>query len=208
VNFKRRGNRISLYRSSWVPKGPEVSHGHTRQTFIGSIQADATEISPELAAALTLDECEALKRRVLVPAAVAREAAARLARQRDADPAWRLDEALRLITEAAERSQALPVLTTRPQLLRAVVDKVKTLGVAASGSQSTPTPDPLRDALEAIAGASEAVRQGRYGRGPKNGFRNTAVFRHWTEILAAVDASEHSLLRALQDAGFASRRKK
>ena len=63
MNYKRRGNSISLYRSSWVPKGPQVSHGHTRQRFVGSLQADATEISPELASQLTQDECEALKSR-------------------------------------------------------------------------------------------------------------------------------------------------
>jgi hypothetical protein len=90
VNFKRRGNRISLYGSSWVPKGPEVSQGNTRQALVGSIQADATEISLELAAQLTQDECTALASRILAPAAAAQEAKIRRAKQREADPAWRL----------------------------------------------------------------------------------------------------------------------
>lgn len=207
MNLKRRGNRVSLYRSMWVSKGPGVSHGHTRQTFIGSLKADATEVPPALAAQLTPDECVDLERKLLAPAAAAREEASRLSKQREADPAWRLEEALRLVNEAVERSQALPVLTTRPQLLKAAVDRLKTLGFASAAPQTTTNADSLREALRAIAAASEAVRQGRYGRGPLSGFRKTAVFRQWTEILAAVDGGERSLLRALQDAGFASRRK-
>ena len=207
MNFKRRGNRVSLYRSIWVPKGPEVPHGYTHQAFVGSISADATSIPTELAARLTPDECNAVEQKILAPAAVAREAACRQMKQRAADPAWRLDEALRLVNEAVERSQALPVLATRTQLLKSAVDRVKTLGSPSAAAQATNAVDPMREALKAISAASEAVRQDRYGRGPKNGFRKTAVFRQWTEILAAVDGSERSLQRALQDAGFASRRK-
>lgn len=207
MNLKRRGNRVSLYRSTWVSKGPDVSHGHTRQTFIGSLSADATEVSPALSSQLTPAEHVELERKLLAPAIAAREAAGRQLKQREADPAWRLDEALRLVNEAVERSQALPVLTTRPQSLKAAADRLKTLGCAPAATQTTTTADPMREALRAIAAASEAVRQGRYGRGPLSGFRKTAVFRQWTEILAAVDGGERSLLRALQDAGFASRRK-
>jgi len=104
---------------------------------------------------------------------------------------------LRLVNEAAERSQVLLVLTARPQLLRVAVDMVKMFGAASSVSQPIPTSGPLLEALKAIAAASEAVRKGHYGRRPKNGFRNTAGFRHWTEILVVVDGSELSLLRAL-----------
>lgn len=208
MNLKRRGNRVSLYRSTWVSKGPGVSHGHTRQTFIGSLSADATEVPLVLSAQLTPAEHVELERKLLAPAIAAREAAGRQLKQREADPAWRLDEALRLVNEAVERSHALPVLATRPQSLKAAADRLKTLGCASAATHQTPTTvDPLREALRAIATASEAVRQGRFGRGPISGFRKTAVFRQWTEILAAVDGGERSLLRALQDAGFASRRK-
>jgi hypothetical protein len=207
VNLKRRGNRVSLYRSTWVSKGPDVSHGHTRQTFIGSLSAAATEVPPALVAQLTPTELLELERKLLAPAIAAREAADRQLKQREADPAWRLDEALRLVNEAVERSCALPVLATRPQSLKAAADRLKTLGCASAATQTTTTADPLREALRSIATASDAVRQGRFGRGPISGFRKTAVFRQWTEILAAVDGGERSLLRALQDAGFASRRK-
>lgn len=207
MNLKRRGHRVSLYRSIWVPKGPDVPHGYSHQTFVGSIATDATSIPTELAARLTPDECNAVEQKILAPAALAREAACRQFKQREADPAWRLDEALRLVNEAVERSQALPVLTTRPQSLKAAADRLKTLGCASAAAQATTPADPLREALRVIVTASEAVRQGRYGRGPLSGFRKTAVFRQWTEILAAVDGGERSLLRALQDAGFATRRK-
>lgn len=207
MNFKRRGNRISLYRSIWVPKGPDVPHGYASQNYIGSISADATTLDSELAELLSAAERSTLEYRVLAPARAEQEAAVRRSKQREADPAWRMEEALRLVNEAAERSQTTAVPATRAQSLKSAVDKVKTFGGAASGPSAITPSDPLRDALKAIGAATEAVRQGRYGRGPQSGFRKTTVFRQWTEILAAVDGGERSLLRALQAMGFASRRK-
>ena len=208
MNFKRRGNRISLYRSTWVPKGPGVPHGHTCQSYIGSIQANATALPAELAEKLSPDECAALERRILAPARAEQQATTRRNMQREADPTWRLDAALRLVHEAAERSQTAAVAATRTQLLKSAVDTVKTFGAVASAAPGGPTLDPLQEALRAIRAVSEAVRQGRYGRGPEHGLRKTSIFRLWTEIQAAVDSGERSLLCALQDAGFASRRKR
>jgi len=206
VNFKRRGNCISLYRSVWVPKGPDVPHGYTRQYYVGSIRADATSLPPELSHMLSHDECVLLERKVLRPARYAQEEELQYAKARETDPIWRLEEALRLINEAAARSQANAVVASHVQLLKTAADKVKTIGAAAV----TPPPpsDPLRDALMAIEAAAEAVRQGRYGRAPSNGFRKTAVFKQWTKILAGINGDERSLLRALQAVGFATRRKR
>lgn len=208
MNFKRRGNRISLYRSTWVPKGPGVPHGHTCQSYIGSIQADAAALPADLAEKLSPDECAALEHRILGPARSEQQAAMRRNMQREADPTWRLDTALRLVHEAAERSQTAAVAATRTQLLKSAVDTVKTVGAVAGAAPGGPSLDPLKEALRAIRDVSEAVRQGRYGRGPEHGLRKTSIFRLWTEIQAAVDGGESSLLCALQDAGFASRRKR
>lgn len=203
MNFKRRGNRVSLYRSNWIPKGPGVPHGYTRQLFIGSIQADATELPAELQAVLSPNEREELELRVLQPARIVKASALQKARFRETDPVWRLEEALRLVNEAAECSLTSAVPEGRKLALKSALEKVMSIG---GGTPAAATPEPLQAALKAINAASHAVRQGRYGRGPKSGFRSTPVFRRWTEILAAVDGGEHSLLRALQDAGFATRR--
>jgi hypothetical protein len=52
----------------------------------------------------------------------------------------------------------------------------------------------LLEALKAIAAASEAARKGHYGCGPKNGFRNTAGFRHWTSAMHAAFSSSLNLV--------------
>lgn len=208
MNFKHRGNRVSLYRSTWVPKGPETPHGYARQTYIGSVAENATVLPPNLASQLTQQEVVSLEERILRPAKLRREASVRQAAQRELDPLWRLDDALQLVAEAAERSLVSPVKAARTQLLRSALEGVKTVdGVAGSPRAAVPS-EPLLDALKAIALAAEAIRQGRYGRGPKIGARKTSVFRQWVEILAAIDGGDSSLLRALQDTGFASRRKR
>lgn len=206
MNFKRRGERISLYRSIWVPRGPGVSHGHTRQTFVGSLHSNAASIPPELAELLSPDERALVERRIIAPALAAQEATIQRAQRLEADPIWRLEKAHQLVKEAAELSRTSAVAAARTELLRAAVDTVKTAG-DTSPRTSVVAADPLRDALSAVTAAAQAVHRGQYGRGPQSGFRKTAVFRRWTEILAAVDGSESSLLRALQNAGFASRRK-
>lgn len=206
MHFKRRGNRISLYRSHWVPKGPNVPHGYTHQTFVGSIEADATSLPTGLSLLLTPSECAMVERRVIVPATLAKEAARQQALLHQVDPVWRLTEALRLVEEAAAHSQAAAVSAARTERVLAALKKVRTVESAPSAHQGS-APDPLQEAVKAIKAAAEAVQRGRYGRAPASGFRKTPVFRRWTDILAAVDGGDNSLLRALQSAGFASRRK-
>lgn len=206
MHFKRRGNRISLYRSHWVPKGPDVPHGYTHQTFVGSIEADATSLPNELALLLTPSECAMVERRIIVPATLSKEAARQQAMQHQVDPLWRLTEALRLVEEAAVHSQTAAVSAERTERVLAALKRVRTVEPGPSTHQGLAS-DPLQEAVKAIQAATAAVQRGRYGRAPASGFRKTPVFRRWTDILAAVDGGENSLLRALQNAGFASRRK-
>lgn len=206
MHFKRRGNRISLYRSHWFPKGPDVPHGYTHQAFVGSIEADATSLPAELALLLTPSECAMVESRVIVPATLAKEAARQQALRHQVDPVWRLNEALRLVDEAATHSLTSAVSASRTERVLAALKKVRTVEPTQAVPQSSAS-DPLQDAVKAIQAATEAVQRGRYGRAPESGFRKTPVFRRWTDILAAVDGGDNSLLRALQSAGFASRRK-
>ncbi len=206
MHFKRRGNRISLYRSHWVPRGPGVTHGYTSQTFVGSIEADATSLPSELAMLLTPSECAKVERHIIAPATLEKEAANQLALQHQVDPLWRLSEALRLVEEAATHSQTAAVSAVRTERVLAALRKVRTVEPAPSAHQGS-APDPLQEAVKAIRAAAEAVQRGRYGRAPASGFRKTPVFRRWTDILAAVDGGENSLLRALQKAGGASKLK-
>lgn len=206
MHFKRRGNRISLYRSRWVPRGPDVPHGYTSQVFVASIAADATTLPSELALLLTAAERVKVERRIITPAVLEKEAATQRALQRELDPLWRLADALRLVEEAATLSQTSAVSALRTECLLAALKKVRTVGPTSAAHQG-PASDPLQDAVKAIEAATQAVQRGRYGRGPTSGFRKTPVFRRWTAILAAVDGGDNSLLRALQGAGFASRRK-
>ncbi len=206
MHFKRRGNRISLYRSHWVPKGPDVPHGYTHQTFVGSIESDATSLPTQLALLLTPSECAMVGRRIIGPATLAKETARKQALLHQVDPVWRLTEALRLVEEAAAHSLTSAVSAVRTERVLAALKKVRTVEPPQAAPQ-TPVSDPLQDAVKAIQAATAAVQCGRYGRAPASGFRKTSVFRRWTDILAAVDGGEKSLLRALQSAGFASRRK-
>lgn len=204
MHFKSRGNRISLYRSHWIPKSDDVPHGYTHQRFVGSIEADAVDISPALRQLLTPDELSQLEQRVLLPAAAAREAAASAAARREQDPVWRIREATRLIDEASARSKARPVSNYLAAELRRSASAL--ILTTPHTAQPLTKSDPLNDALVAIKAAAQAVERGQYGRAPEAGFRKTPVFQRWTEILAAVDGAHGSLLRALQNAGFASRR--
>jgi len=204
MHFKTRGNRISLYRSHWIPKSDDVPHGYTHQRFIGSIEADAVDVSPPLRQLLTPDELSQLEQRVLLPAAAAREAAANAAARREQDPVWRIREAARLVEEAAVRSKTRPVSNYLADELRRSASAL--VLTTPHATQPPSKADPLNDALIAIKAAAQAVERGQYGRAPETGFKKTSVFRRWTEILAAVDGESGSLLRALQSAGFASRR--
>lgn len=204
MHFKKRGNRISIYRSHWIPKSGDVPHGYAQQRFVGSIKADAVDVSPELRQLLTPDELSQLELRVLLPAAAAREAAANAAARREQDPVWRIREATRLIDEASARSKECPVSDYLAAELRRSASAL--VLITPHTAQPLTKSDPLNDALVSIKAAAQAVERGQYGRAPETGFRKTPVYRRWTEILAAVDGEHGSLLRALQNAGFASRR--
>lgn len=207
--LKRRGQQLAIYRSRWVAKGPGVPHGYAVQDYIGSIAADADAIPPDLASKLTPPESLELQRRVCAPARQAQQLAREAAARRELDPIWRLLDAQKLVLQAAERSQDIPVSRHYLDALQRGLSRVQLDAptVASPAPRERPQ-DALVQALNAVRAAAQAVREGAYGRAPAAGVRETRTYRLWAELVEAVDGGQGSLLRALQDRGFAKSRKR
>lgn len=206
--LKRRGQQLALYRSRWVAKGPGVPHGYAVQDYIGSIAADADAIPQDLALKLTPPESLELERRVFVPARQARQLAQQAAERRERDPIWRLLDAQKLVVQAAELSQGAPVSRHYMDALQRELSRVQFDAPPAPAPALRERPqDALGQALNAVRAAAQAVREGAYGRAPATGVRETRTYKLWAELVEAVDGGQGSLLRALQDRGFAKSRK-
>lgn len=212
MHLKKRGNLVSLYRSTWVPKGAAGNtHGFSQQRFVGSLPANSTGFPPELAAKLNDEERAFVDKAVFGPARAAAERQAVEVRLRERDPIWRIEQAVSLIEEAAQRSEASKVPQSRVTSITQAAAGIKTFEtstakpVAAPAAQS----DPLKDAIAALKLAAEAVRQGRYSTAPAEGMKSTRPYKLWVEIQEAMDgAHEGSLMRALQSRGYVKTRSK
>ena len=213
MHKKTRGKTAYLYRSSWVPKGANNNtHGYSQQTFVGSLPVHACTLPDELASRLTELERAYVETTICCPAREAAERARRDAEQRAADPLWRLAEAARFASEAAERSQRRRVHRQRVQEVTEALAKVQVLDPIDTKVPEKRA-DPLQEALNAVRAAATAVRGGAYGRAPENGVRSTRPYRLWSEIYEAVCGTDGgptngSLMRALQDRGFAKSRQR
>lgn len=213
MHRKTRGQTAYLYRSRWVPKGTDGNtHGYAVQSFVGSLPITACSLPDDLALRLTDAERQYVESAICRPAREAAEQARREAEQREADPLWRLSEAARLTTEAADRSQRRRVPRQRVQDVTEALGRVQLLDPVETKSQDK-RGDPLQDALTAVRAAAVAVRGGTYGRAPETGVRSTRPYRLWSEIYEAVcgtdgGPSNGSLMRALQDRGFAKTRQR
>ena len=206
MKINPRGRRAYLYRSRWVPAGPDVPHAHPTEDYLGAIDTDAETIPPELLAILTEAEQAQLREKVLLPAARARAAAAK----REQDPMWRIAEASRLLTEAAHCSQSALVPGSCLTSARHALDNIRLIDHLPTRPRTPPprhADDKLADALVAIKAAADAVRNGAYGKAPVEGARSTRAYRLWSELYRAVEGDERSLLRALQEKGFVKWRK-
>jgi len=208
MHAKRRNNWFMLYRSEYVRKGVNGNtHGYPVQKYVGSLPNDALEIPRHLADELSPAEVEYINQKVIVPARrraeEARQAAEqqrRTAETRERDPRWRLDEALRLLTDAAKLGpdSGHRIDAAKVAALRSALD---TLAVAAKVQR-----DPLDAVLAAVASATAAVKAGHYGSAPTDNVRDSAVYKRWRNIGDAVDSGKDNLLRALQGKGWARMR--
>lgn len=222
MHIKRRGTKAMLYRSSWVPKGTNGNtHGYSTQAFVASLPVDAETLPVDLTNKFSEAEVCYLEIKLFQPARLAAQQRVRAAEWREGDPMWRLDEAARLILEAAERSERGVVPNTKVSAVQSALAQVRTVGSfqsppqpsVALGSQDTTVGpfrgNPLGDALIAIRAAKDAVASGKYGKAPADGVRATYPYRVWADIIQAVEGGGNdSLLRALQSKGFAKSRVK
>lgn len=200
-----RGRRAYLYRRRWVPAGPGVPHGYPTEDYVGAIDADAESIPAQLLPLFSEAEQEQLRDKVLRPAAQDRAARER----RALDPQWRIAEATRLLSEAAQLSQERRVLRST---LAPALQALDAIRLADSAPIRPPQPVPaasdrMAEALAAVKAAAAAVRDGAYGHAPAEGARSTRTYRLWSELTEALDGSRQSLLRALQEKGFVKARK-
>ncbi len=200
-----RGRRAYLYRRRWVPAGPGVPHAYPTEDYVGVINADAESVPTQLLQELSDAEQEQLHNKVLRPAAAASAALERRAR----DPQWRIAEAARLLSEAAQLSQEWRVLRSSLAPALHAIDGIRLV----DGVQTRPAPpvpaatDKLTEALVSVKAAAAAVRDGAYGHAPAEGARSTRTYRLWSELSEALDGGRQSLLRALQEKGFVKARK-
>jgi hypothetical protein len=211
MHLKFRRNQALLYRSVWVPKGSAGNtHGYSRQVYVGSLPASAEAIPGALRERMSDDELAFLDAKICAPAKEAAERQRMELLRRERDPGWRLEEAQRLVNEAAERSAGMPVSAPRLADLQDALAGVKADGPAPPAAKTngkTAEVDPLQSALSAVQEAARAVAAGRYGKAPAEQVRSTRPYRLWADLWAAVEGeTEGSLLRALQDRGFVKRR--
>jgi hypothetical protein len=203
MHIKTRGTRAMLYRSSWIQKGVEGnSHGFSRQTYVGSLPTDTVLVPDDLKAKLSSAELAVLERVVVGPARAAADVAKRQTEHRARDPMWRLDDALRLIREAAALSGDALVPQGRIASVADALASVKSVG-AAQSRQQPPKADPLGAALDAIRMAAQAIHAGHYGSAPAEGARRSKIYSDWIEITREVEGTGGAggLLWALQGRG-------
>lgn len=203
--LKNDAGRTYLYRSRWVPKGPGVPHGYSTQEYVGAVGSDVESLPETLADVLTPEERQQLEDRLFTPRRRAREEAERRAAARQVDPRWRLEEALRLVREAAELSERRPVEAASTARLIEALRSVRTPAPISAGEPASH--HPLVPALRAIRTATQAVRSGELGRAPDRAVRNTKTYQLWSDLYDATCGETASLLRALQEAGFVKSRR-
>ena len=207
MHIKIRRGRALLYRSTWVPKGAAANtHGFSQQRYVGCIALTAAAIPTCLQSKLTSDELALIESRVCGPARQRAAEEQRAAEQRELDPAWRIEEAQRLLGEAADRSAGRPVAAALVERLQQAVSRLHAKGSAVT-AVTTKSADPLAEALTAVRTAAQSVTAGHYGKAPAEGVRTTRTYKTWSQLLEAVQGeTDGSLLRALQESGYVKRR--
>lgn len=208
MHIKKRGLRAMLYRSAWIKKGAEGnSHGFARQTFVASLPVDSQSIPEKLMAMLSPEEAGYVDKNLLAPGRLAAEARRVQVENEQRDPVRRLDEAARLVREAAALSSAAIVPQGRIKAIADALATVKSTGGlygAPNMQPVAPKLDLLEEALKAIRVAAQAIRDGHYGNAPLDGARRSRQYETWTKISRHIDGTigPDSLLRALQNRGW------
>ncbi|CAM2191250.1 conserved protein of unknown function [Paraburkholderia kururiensis] len=209
MHAKKRNKLVSLYRSRYVRKGATSnSHGYSTQEFVGSLPADAVEIPGDLLAKLSPEEIEYVENEVILPARQAAEQSRRQAEEqrraaeaRERDPRWRIDEALRLLTDAGTLASG------DGRCIDAA--KVNALGAATEtlAAAGNVRRDPLDAVVAAVVSATDAVKAGHYGNAPSGSPRDTQEYKRWLRIREVVETGPNSLMKALQAEGWVTKKR-
>jgi hypothetical protein len=208
MHIKYRGLRAMLYRSTWIKKGAEGnSHGFSRQTFVASLPVNSISLPGNLTELLSAAEAGFLEKNLLTPARFAAEALRTQFENDQRDPLRRLDEAAKLVREAAALSADAVVPHVRIKAIADALSTVKSLGgstLPSAPRQEAQKSDPLAEALKAVRMAAKAVRDGHYGHAPVDGARRSKPYEIWMEISRDIDGTSgpDGLLRALQSCGW------
>jgi hypothetical protein len=158
MHIKIRGARAILYRSLWVPKGTcGNTHGYPVQQYVGSLPLESIEVPTDLAALLTIEEVATVDSKVCGPARCAADEAKRSAERREADPIWRLEEAARLIAEAATRSEKGVVPDSKLAAIQTTMAAVKSVSQFKPAVVVQPTPIAAKPAVTSISGRTPCV---------------------------------------------------
>ena len=131
MHMKIRGNTACLYRSKWMKKGADGGNtrGYAVQNYVGSISARAQSVPEALREMLTAPEVEYLMNAICAPAVEVAEQLQRSAELHERDPCWRLEEAARLVGEAAVRSADWPVALAKIAAVTASLVQIRMLDV-------------------------------------------------------------------------------
>src|SRR3546814_10532033 len=201
IIIRRNKKTARIMRQEYVRKDSEGNaHGFVRQVPLATISLSATEVPGDIAKLLSTKELGRLERAVVIPARATAERLRKEAEARDADPAWRAQEALRWLREIADRCHQTPLCTG---LRQALVNAVADLGPA---SQTRLGSDPIDTAVEAVRAATSHIENGFYGRNDGPVRKDALASKKWTHLRGVLLNDSGSLLAALQEMGWVVRR--
>ncbi|HCT9233216.1 TPA: hypothetical protein OUC02_004819 [Escherichia coli] len=123
IIIRKNKHTARIMRQVYVRKGVEGNeYGFVRQVPLATISLSATAVPAHITELLTSKEREHLERKVIAPARLAAERLRKEADAREADPIWRVQEALRWLREAATRCHQNPLsVALRDELFSTVV---------------------------------------------------------------------------------------
>ncbi|CAM5407278.1 hypothetical protein [Eoetvoesiella caeni] len=206
--FIIKKNKFSarIIRRTYVPKGmQDNTHSFFVDTTVGNLPLAATELPPGFPA-LTEHELGRVESSVFEPA---RQLAIkqRLAEaEREADPVWRVMEAMKWIGEAADRSENSPLGANVVQDLLAAMQTLKTNEPFDKAVSS----DPLEVVRLAAKAAVEAIDEGYYGVNKVGvSMKDSPAAIKWAEVRSIIlDNDTKSIKAALQAKGWVKSRGK
>lgn len=204
IIIRKNKHTASILRPRYVRKGTEGNdYGFVRRFRLETISLSATEVPQKISALLSERELEHLHRVVIQPARQKAERARKAAEERERDPIWRLQEAIKWLSEAAKRAKHANI----PDELRQHLDAACAPFRPSRPAQQCQEEDAIQKAVQAVKQATAAVVRGDYGRNTEEQVRkDTLAGKRWADLRAATLDENGSLLAALQEARWVTKR--